>query len=167
VYAVTGSAPQKLGSRGREVGDVWSHAWSSMYEPAGSDELKSASSNWSTSGSGLIGLRDRFSLKAVGRGKLVIWPVLDGSKGMVSDLFILFRTFWYLEDDVGMLPIRCLLVEAGGEGRRVAVVRFEERRVCESEGRRASGFLLRDGIGRLLKVRLRGMPPMGSSGRQT
>jgi hypothetical protein len=66
-----------------------------------------------------------------------------------------------------MLPIRCLLVEAGGEGRRVAVVRFEERRVCESEGRRDSGFLLREGMGRLLKVRLRGMPPMGSSGRQT
>jgi hypothetical protein len=44
---------------------------------------------------------------------------------MVSDLLILFRTFWYLEDDVGMLPIRCLLVEAGGEGRRVAMARFE------------------------------------------
>jgi hypothetical protein len=86
---------------------------------------------------------------------------------MVSDLFILFRTFWYLEDDVGMLPISCLLVEAGGEGRRVAMVRFEERRVCESEGARTSGLLLREGIGRLLKVRLRGMPPMGSSGRQT
>jgi hypothetical protein len=86
---------------------------------------------------------------------------------MVSDLFILSRTFWYLEDDVGMLPIRCLLVEAGGDGRRVAVVRFEERRVCESEGTRTSGFLLLEGIGRLLNVRLRGMPPMGSSGRQT
>jgi hypothetical protein len=85
----------------------------------------------------------------------------------VSDLFILFRTSWYLEDDVGMLPIRCLLVEAGGDGRRVAVVRLEERRVCESEGTRTSDFLLREGIGRLLKVRLRGMSPMGSSGRQT
>ena len=167
MYAVTGSAPLKLGSRGNVVGDLWSQSWSSMYEPAGSDELKFASSNWSSSGSGLIGLRDRFSLKAVGRGKLVIWLVLSGSKGMVSDLFILFRTFWYLEDDVGMLPIRCLLVEAGGDRRRVAVVRFEERRVCESEGTRTSGFLLREGIGRLLKVRLRGIPPMGSSGRQT
>lgn len=86
---------------------------------------------------------------------------------MVSDLFIRFLAFWYLEDDVGILPIRCRLVEAGGEGRRVAVVRFEERRVCESEGAQTSDFLLREGIGRLLKVRLRGMPPMGSSGMQT
>jgi hypothetical protein len=86
---------------------------------------------------------------------------------MVSDLFILLRTFWYREEATGMFPIRCLLVDAGGVGSRVAGVRLEGLRVCESEGMRASDFLLRVGNGRLLKVRLRGMPPMGSSGRQT
>jgi hypothetical protein len=43
-----------------------------MYEPAGNGELKSASSNGSGPDSGLIGLSEMFSLKAVGRGKLLI-----------------------------------------------------------------------------------------------
>ena len=84
---------------------------------------------------------------------------------MVSDRFVLFRTLWYREEATGMLPIKCLLVDAGGVGSRVAGVRLEGLRVYESEGMRASDFLLRVGNGRLLKVRLRGMPPMGSSGR--
>lgn len=106
-----------------------------------------------------------FSLKAIDRGKLLIRSGLSGSKGIVSDLFILFRTLWYRELATGMLPIRSFLVDAGGVGSRVAGVRLEKLRVCESEGMRASDFLCRVGKGRLLKVRLRGIPPMGSSGR--
>lgn len=112
-----------------------------------------------------MGLSDMFSLKAVGRGRLLIWSVLSGSRGIVSDLFILFRTFWYREVGTGMFPIICFLVEAGGVGSRVAAVRLEGLRVCELEGVRVSDFLFLVGNGRLLKVRLRGMPPMGSSGR--
>jgi hypothetical protein len=138
-----------------------------MYEPAGSGELKPPSSNGSISGSRLIGLSERFSLKAVGRGRLLICSALSGSKGIVSDLFILFRTLWYRVVGTGKLPIKCFLVEAGGVGKRVARVRLDGLRVCDSEGMRDSDFLCRVGNGRLLKVRLRGMPPMGSSGRHT
>jgi hypothetical protein len=165
VYAAVGKVPQKLDSRGRVFDDVWSQSWSSIYDPAGNGELKSASSNVSSSGNGLIGLSEMFSLNAVERGKLLTWSVLSGSRGIVSDLFILFLTLWYREVATGMFPIRCLLVEAGGVGSRVAGVTLEGLRLCESEGIRDSDFLCRVGNGRLLKVRLRGMPPMGSSGR--
>lgn len=136
-----GKAPQKLGSRGRTVEGVCSHSWSSKYEPAGSGELNSHSSNGSSSGSGLIGLRDMFSLDAVGRGRLLTCSLLSESKGMVSDLFILLRTLWYLEAAAGMLPITCLRVEAGGVGSRVGGGTIEESRVCEKDGMRDSCFL--------------------------
>jgi hypothetical protein len=84
---------------------------------------------------------------------------------MVSDRFIMLRTLWYREEATGMFPIRCLLVEAGGVGSRVAGVKLKGFRVRDSEGMRASDFLFLVGSGRLLNVRLRGMPPMGSSGR--
>lgn len=53
---------------------------------------------------------------------------------MVSDLFILFRTFWYLEAAPVPLLIRCLLVEAGGVGSLVEAVKDEGSRVCEAVG---------------------------------
>ena len=136
-----------------------------MYEPAGSGELKSASSNESSSGSGLMGLSEIFSLKAVDRGRLLIWSTLSGSRGIVSDLFIRLRTLWYREAATGMFPIRCFLVEAGGVGSLVAATWLEGMRLCDSGRSRASDFLFLIGNGKLLKVRLRGMPPMGSSGR--
>ena len=71
----------------------------------------------------------------------------------------------------------CLLVDVGGVGMRVGgniaagVIEggsiADGRRECDLEFDMDGWRLARDGRGRLLKVRLRGMPPSGSSGRQT
>lgn len=104
-----------------------------------------------------------FSLKAVERGRW-LGPGLKPSSGSVSDRFILVVT------GLDSMDVRRLceyfLVDMCRDGSLVEDVKAEGRRECECDGMMEAGFLLLLGSGRLLKVLLRGIPPMGSSGRQ-
>ena len=55
----------------------------------------------------------------------------------------------------------------GGEGSLVDGKKADGRRECDLDCEMFDAFLVRVGNGKLLKVLLLGMPPMGSSGRQT
>jgi len=61
----------------------------------------------------------------------------------------------------------CLRVDAGGDGRRVEGKSAEGSRKFDLDAVMGVDRWNRVGRGRLLNVRLRGIPPIGSSGRQT
>jgi len=84
----------------------------------------------------------------------------------VSDLFILFRTIGIATAAEASLVCECFLFETGGEGRRVEDSSAEGNRECVFDDTSGTAFLARVGSGKLLNVLLRGMPPIGSSGRQ-
>lgn len=101
-----------------------------------------------------------FSLKAVERGMLLIWSTFNWRSGSVSDRLALFLTWcWWL-----MLCFRCVIE---GDGRRAEGITAEGSLECDMDGIMGVGLRRRVGRGRLLSVRLLGMPPMGSSGKQT
>jgi hypothetical protein len=132
------------------------------------DSYRLLSYDGSMAGNGLIGLRDMFSLKAVERPKLVPCSLGVGSKGSVSDRFTRFLRIGTLLSTEASLLCECFLVEDGGDGRRVPdVENADGNRACDCDWDRLEGFLVFTGTGRLLKVLLLGMPPMGSSGRHT
>lgn len=63
--------------------------------------------------------------------------------------------------------VECFLVDADGEGSRLAESKDDGSLACDLDCTNGLfDFLARVGRGKLLKVLLRGMPPMGSSGRQ-
>jgi hypothetical protein len=116
-----------------------------------------------------MGLSDMFSLKAVDRGKwLDGWPASRPRRGSVSDLFIRLRAGGGPLASVDIRRLcECFLVEEGGDGRRVFGRRAEGSLAWDFDGPiTVEVFLLRAGTGRLLNVLLRGIPPIGSSGRQ-
>ena len=89
------------------------------------------------------------------------------SKGMVSDLFIRLRTPCAFSIADAKLPLTCLLVEAGGVGSLVVGTKPGSCLEYDADGVLIATFFARVGRGKLLKVRLRGIPPIGSSGKQT
>lgn len=118
-------------------------------------------------GGGLIGLRVIFSLKAVDRPKLLLCSAGVGRSGSVSDLFTRFLTIGTLLSKEASLLWECRLVEVGGDGSLVEDAKAEGSRACDLDCDKFEACRPLTGTGRLLKVLLLGMPPMGSSGRQT
>lgn len=60
----------------------------------------------------------------------------------------------------------CFRVDMGGDGSLVEDSIADGRRECDFDAIMGVARRARVGRGRLLNVLLRGMPPMGSSGRQ-
>lgn len=88
------------------------------------------------------------------------------SSGSVSDRFILFWTSGiFVSADVSLL-CEYFLVDICGDGSLLGGNNVDGMRERDIDGTMLVGFLVRLGRGKLLKVRLRGIPPMGSSGRQ-
>ena len=122
----------------------------------------------SSAGSGLIGLSEMFSLKAVDLVMLLAeWRGPIPSNGSVSDLFTRLRTDGWLLVSADMRRLwECFLVDDGGDGSLVFGSKALGSLACEREESIIAGvFLARAGTGRLLNVLLRGIPPIGSSGR--
>ena len=107
-----------------------------------------------------------FSLNAVERGILLDCSTLYFNSGSVSDLCNRFLIGGSRLSAEGSLECEYLLVDAGGVGSRVDGCAPEGNLESEAEGINGIAFLTRVGRGRLLNVRLLGIPPMGSSGKQ-
>lgn len=86
---------------------------------------------------------------------------------MVSDLAMRLRTPCALSTAAEKLLLTCLLVEAGGVGSLVVGTKPESCLEYETGSAFEDAFFALVGNGKLLKVRLRGIPPIGSSGKQT
>lgn len=109
-----------------------------------------------------------FSLKAANRECAALrCSLLPTSNGMVSDLVMRFLVPCALSAAAWKVLLTCLLVDAGGVGSLVFGIKPESCLEYETDGALGTTFFARAGRGRLLKVRLRGIPPMGSSGKQT
>jgi len=123
-------------------------------------------SNMLMGGSGLTGLSEMFSLKAVERPTALAGPVLTGSSGSVSDRFTRFLiTAGFASADISFVLLgsrECI----AGNGRREGGICAEGSLEWEVEAVIPAALRPRDGRGRLLNVLLLGMPPMGSSGRR-
>ena len=84
----------------------------------------------------------------------------------MSDLFTRFLTGGGLFSTDAKRVCECFRVDAGGDGRRVDGKKADGSLACDLDGRMDVVRLARVGSGRLLNVRLRGIPPIGSSGKQ-
>ena len=117
-------------------------------------------------GNGLIGLRVIFSSKAVDLGRKPDRSMPADSRGSVSERFILVFVFIALEPSVVKPVTECFRVVVGGDGMRVDGSCRDGNLMCDFEVVIPVFLRARVGSGKLLNVRLLGMPPIGSSGRQ-
>lgn len=117
-----------------------------------------------------MGLKEMFSLKAVKRGTLVSRCSACGKSGSVSDLISFLLPVHVLLLALMSRVVECLRVEKVGVGSRDGgklLLVCDGRRACDLDcWSLLVDFFARVGKGRLLKVLLLGIPPMGSSGRQ-
>ena len=88
------------------------------------------------------------------------------SSGSVSDLFMRVLMGGTLVSADSNRECECFLFVVGGEGSRVDGSSDDGSLLCDLDVGTFVVFLARVGNGRLLNVRLLGIPPMGSSGRQ-
>ena len=143
----------------------WVPAWARACRD---ESLKSLLSNKANGDSGLTGLSEMFSLNAVDRPTFLLpCPSFTGKSGSVSDRFILFL----INDSFGSIGagrmLLCFLLEIGGVGMRHGAFVLDGRRACDLLPTIPWFRHGRVGSGRLLNVRLLGIPPMGSSCRHT